>query len=799
MFKNYFSVAFRTIRKHKLYSFINIVGLSVGLASFFVIGLFVQMEKSFDDFHEKGDRIFRVVQEQPNNEYLGSNHFGVTPTTLPAAMMEELPWVELATQMADSEVLLTANGQGFNEKGLYATETFFDIFTFPFLEGSATGILSKPENLVVSESLARKMFGRTDVIGESVELVGWSDPLLLTIAAVMEDVPTNSHIQFEFVAPMMANTNWIANQGWGNNSYYTYGLHIPGVAASQIDAEIEALAKRHLKDLPWNKDKPDENLPLFYSQSLRDIHLFSRVNFDLAVLGDHRYVWLFSGVAFLILIMACINYMNLATARAAIRSREVGIRKVAGAAKSQLVRQFIGEAVATAGISCVLSLVLVSLVIPTVNSLVERNIEFSAIFQPVPLLFIVLSSLFVGVVSGSYPALFLSRMQPAAVLKGAIKGKGKSVLRNALVVGQFALGIVMVLGVIVIQQQMNFISEYDTGVERDHVVGVRVRDQDIRTNPDPTLERISQIEGVSAVSSGNNLPIRITSNSTLSKWEGFTEGSEFHLWNGDINFGYESLAGLEFIAGHGFSPDQMVDTEEGLILNQAAIRAMGWTDEEAVGRPLEFQGRTRVLGIVKDFHFQSMHEKIAPLALKFNATRAGFLLAKIDGSNVKPILDQMESIWSSVSQKYPFEYEFLEDAFNKQHQTELRLATVLKMFTVLALLVAGLGLFGLAAFTAQQRTKEIGIRKVLGASVSSVVVLMSKDFGRLVLAAFALGAPVAFLFMKQWLDAFAYKTTIGVTTFVLVGGVALGLAFIAVGFQAVRASLANPVQSLRSE
>ncbi|NQV71676.1 ABC transporter permease [bacterium] len=798
MFKNYLSIAFRTIRKHKLYSFINVVGLAVGLASFFVIGMFVRLEQSFDDFHEKGDRIFRVVQNQPNNLYLGSTHFGVTPAVLPKAMMEEVPSVELATQITNVEALLTVKGKGFNEKGLFATDTFFDVFTFPLVSGDSEGMLSRPEDFVISESLAQKIFGRTDVLGESIEMATFGDPLHLTISGVMKDVPANSHLQFDYVASFMSNTFWLNSDGWGNNSYYTYGLSVPGVTRATIDADIKELADRHLSETSWIKDNPDD-LATFYTQPLREIHLYSRVNFDLAVLGDIRYVWLFSGVAFLILVMACVNYMNLATARAAIRAREVGIRKVAGAARSQLVRQFIGEAVATASIASVLSLGLVALVIPTLNALVERNIQLSSLFQPGPILFILLTGLAVGAISGSYPALFLSRMQPAAVLKGSIKGKSRSSLRNVLVVGQFALGIVMVLGVIVIQQQMTFVSNYDTGVTRDHIVAVRVRDQDIRTDPAPILERIAAISTVSAVSSGNNLPIRITSNSSVSEWEGSNEGDEFHLWNSDINFGYEAISGLQFVAGEGFSREKMVDTEEGLLLNQAAVRALGWTDEEAVGKTLDFQGKTRVLGVLQDFHFQSMRETIAPLALKFDASRSGYLMARIDAKNVPGTLKELKAIWDDASGKYPFEYEFMDDAFNKQYQTELRLASVLKMFTFLALLVAGLGLFGLAAFTAQQRTREIGIRKVLGASVPSIVLLMSKDFGLLVGAAFVIGAPLAYLFMVRWLDAFAYKISIGISTFAWGGAAALVLASIAVGYQAIRASLANPVQSLRSE
>jgi len=798
MLRNYLSIALRTIRKHKLYSFINVVGLSVGLASFFLIGLFVRHEQSFDDFQEKGDRIFRVLQQQPHNMYLGSDHFAVTPSVLPAAMMEEMPSVELATQMDNLEVLLTVNDVGYYESGIRATETFFDLFSFSLISGDRSTLLTSPQDLVLSESLARKIFGRIDVVGEAIEMTSWGDPVLLTVTAVMEDVPTNSHFQFDFVASLSTDNSWLNSQGWGNNSYYTYGLAKPGTSQEQLDREVKAMADGHQQQTTWIQENPDR-IATFYTQQLKDVHLRSRVNFDPAVQGDIRYIWLFSAVAFLILLTACINYMNLATARAAVRGKEVGIRKVSGAGQSQLIRQFIGESVVTAGIATVLSLGLVVLVLPALNAIVERQIELSEILQPGPLALILLTGLAVGFLSGSYPALFLSRMQPATILKGSGTGNRRSTLRNILVVGQFAIGIVMVLGVVVIQQQMTFISNFDTGVERDHIVSIRVRDQDIRSNPQTVLEQMEALSGVLEVSSASSLPIRVTSNSMVKDWEGSNEGDEFHLWNGDINFGYEQMVGFQFVAGGGYSVDQQVDAEEGIILNQAAVKALGWTDEGAVGRELDFRGRSRILGVVQDYHFQTMHEIIAPLAIMYNPSRSSYLLAKIDAVNVSQSLSQLESVWSSVADKYPFDYEFLDDAFSQQYQTELRLSSILRMFTFLALFVAGLGLFGLAAFTAQQRTREIGIRKVLGASVPSIVLMMSQEFGRLVIVSFLIGAPLSFLFMKQWLDAFAYKTEIGIFTFVVVGVMALLLALTAVGFQAIRASMADPVRSLRSE
>ena len=796
MFRNYVTSAFRALRKHRLYSFINIGGLAVGLTAFFLIGLFVRHERSFDQFHENGDRIFRVVQEQPGNMYLGSNHFAVTPKPLVTALVDEVPGVEAATQLTELSALLRIGETGYLEEGIMATNPFFDMFTFPLLQGSANGLLSEPDHIVVSESLARKLYGRTDVVGEQLEFVYYDDPLMLTVQAVMADVPSNSQLQFDYVVSFLASESWVASSRWGNNSYTTYGLTSAPMSAQLLDERVDAMAKAHMAELSWIKDSP-ERMPRFYTQKLTDIHLHSRINFDMALVGDIRYIWLFSGVALLILITACINYMNLATARAGVRAREVGIRKVAGADRRQLIGQFIGEAVATSMTALVAAAALTALILPAVNSVFERDIRVTELISAGPILFMILTALVVGVVSGSWPAFKMSAMRPAIILKGSGTGRRHSFLRNALVVSQFAMGIVLVLGVLVIQRQMDFISSTDTGVQRDQLVAIRVQNNELRRNADSLVERMASIPGVSGVTRSSHLPIRITSNSGVSDWEGAPADASFHLWNTRVGEHFEELSGLTFVAGNGFSKDRVTDLEEGLVVNESAIRALGWDVESAVGRTLEFQGRSRILGVVQDFHFQSLHETIAPMALLFDESRTTYVILRVDSGNMQPVMAEIGERWKEFAEGYPLNSEFLDDAFRKQYETEFRLAAILRMFTLLALFVAGLGLFGLAAYTAQQRTREIGIRKVLGASPSSVVFLLSAEFGKLVFIAFILGAPLAWLGMNQWLEAFAYRTSIGAGTLLAVGGVCLALALASVGFQAVRAALLDPVKSLR--
>ena len=798
MLRNYLQVAFRSLDRHRLYSLINILGLSIGLAAFFLIGLFVRQEKSFDQFHEKADRIFRVVQEQPQNMYLGSNHFAVTPRPLLEALTDEIPGVEASVQVNDLEALLVVDDNGFVEPGLMASKDFFHIFSFPLDAGNPAEALSQPNQIVLTRSMADRLFGSRDVIGRLVEYTYYSTERTLSVSGIMPDPPSNSQLQFNYVVSYQTSTSWAEGGQWGNNSYITYGLLSEPVDVTRLDANLSTMVETHMGGLDWISENPDR-LPRFYAQPLTDIHLHSRVNFDPAVLGDIRYVRLFTVVAFLILLTACINYMNLATARSAVRAREVGIRKVSGADRPQLMRQFLGESLVTSLIAVAGAFLISLWALGPLGQLLERDMAATSLIEAGPILFLLGTALLVGVLAGSWPAFFMSSMQPSLVLKGALPGHRKSVLRNVLVIGQFGLGIILVVGVVVIQKQMAFIGGFDTGLVRDRIVSLQVRDNDTRADASTLLESLEAVPGVQAVSTAGHVPVRISSNTSLRNWEGAPEDASFHLWNTNIGSGFESMFDLTFVAGAGFSEERATDHEEGIILNEAAIRAMGWNSSEAVGREIDFRGDKRIIGIVQDFHFQSLREEIAPLALWYTDERSGYILVRIDGNRTQEILGELEATWKQHVSGYPMDLSFLDDAFQEQYASELRLSRVLRWFTFLALIVAALGLFGLASYTAQQRTREIGIRKALGASAPSLIVLLSREFGRLVLIAFILGAPVAWIAMQQWLAVFAYKVDVGLVTLLMVGFATALVAFASVGFQAVRASMADPVKSLRHE
>jgi len=798
MLRNYLQVAFRSLRRHRLYSLINILGLAIGLAAFFLIGLFVRHERSFDRFHDHADRIFRVVQEQPQNVYMGSNHFAVTPRPLLEALVDEMPGVEASVQLSDLSALLQVDDEGFFEEGLMASRDFFRVFSFPLMAGDPATALAEPDRIVLTRSAAERLFGTTDVIGKTIDYSYYSTERVLHVSGVMDDVPSNSQLRFDYVISYLTSTSWSEGGQWGNNSYITYGLLSTPIEPSVLDAQLATMVDTHMSGLEWIQDGRGE-LPRFYVQPLTDIHLHSRVNFDPAVLGDVRYIRLFTVVAFLILVTACINYMNLATARSAVRSREIGIRKVSGADRRQLAGQFLGEAVGTSFVAVIIAFVLSALALRPLGMLLERDIAITNLIEPGPVLFLLGTAAMVGLVAGSWPALIMSSMKPVSVLKGSVPGHRRSWMRSVLVVGQFCLGIILTVGVVVIRQQMDFVTGFDTGLERDQIIAMQVRDSAVREDATPIMHSLRAIPGVEAVTAASNTPIRIGSNSTVREWEGAPEDAAFHLWNVQIGGGFESMFELEFLAGEPFDPGRIPDQEEGIILNEAAVAALGWSADDAVGRRLEFQGRERVLGVVKDFHFQSLREEIAPLALLYNAGRSGHIMARVNAQQLDTILPAVEAVWKQHVDGYPLDLTFLDDAFRAQYESDLRLSRILELFTMLALFVAALGLFGLAAFTAQQRTREIGIRKALGASASSLVVLLSRDFGRLVLIAFLLGAPVAWLAMNRWLSSYAYHIDVGIQTMLLVGAAAAFVAVSSVGYQAIRTSRADPVTSLRHE
>ena len=799
MLTNYLKIAYRTLLRQKGYAAINVVGLAVGLACFILIGLFVRFELSYDRFHEKADRIYRIAKEDPGTDYLGTNRFAVTPAPLVPALMDAFPEVEHAVQIDPVEVLLGWEGNRFYEEGLYATEHFFDVFSFELLQGDPQTALVEPNAILLTASLARKYFGEADPVGQTLTSVRGSDEGTLTVAGIVADPPPNSHVTFDYLLSMVTSDEYrdlLAAGEWDSSNYRTYVSLRPDYDLAAFEAKLVALARDRLGGLHYYQENPDR-ISVYFPQALTDIHLRSRLNFELGSGGDVRYVYLFSAIGLLILLIACVNYMNLATARSATRAKEVGVRKVVGAHRAQLAGQFLGEAVILSALALGLAVILADAMLPAFNALTAREMTLGWAEQPGFWFAVVGIGLGVGLLSGSYPAFVLSGFKPAGVMKGVLRRKGRATPRNVLVVVQFAITTALVVGTLAIHQQLRYVQTSDTGMDRDHVVSILVRDRAARAQYDALKQALAQHAGVAGVTASQHSPTQIAGQSGMSAWEGAEEGQRVAVYNAAVQPGFAEVFGIEMVEGRAFSEERASDGG-GALINETLARQLGW--ETSVGKWINIHGwEMPVIGVMGDFNFLSFRQEIAPLALYNDAAWFTRVLVRVRPERTREALTHLEATMAAFSPAYPFEYEFVDDAYDRMYQTEVRLGELFGYFTVLALLVACLGLLGLAAFAAEQRTKEVGVRKVLGASVTSVVALLSKDFLKLVAIAFAIAAPVAYLAMQRWLEGFAYRVELGLGVFLLAGGLALAVALVAVSYHAIKAATADPVKSLRYE
>ncbi|MFT7552822.1 MAG: putative ABC transport system permease protein [Rhodothermales bacterium] len=632
-------------------------------------------------------------------------------------------------------------------------------------------------------------------MGQSVEFSYYDTELSLTVTGVVAAPPSNSHFSFDFIVPMATDeghAHGLAENRWGSNSWYTYAKLKPGADPIDFAERVAELGHRHLSDAEWYRDNPDRRTD-YYPQALTDIHLRSHINFEIAPTGDIRYVLLFGLIALAILFTASVNYMNLSTARASTRAKEIGIRKASGADRSQLMGQFLGESVVVTLFALVLAVAFVALTQGLFQTLVGREIPGRLLFDAKAIGGGLLIGMFVGVLSGSYPALVMWRFRPVDVLKGNVpRPGGRPTLRNGLVVVQFSVGVILIFATIVVGRQLNFMGTAETGIERDQVVAIRVRDRW------PALSgELSAVPAVLAVSSSSSLPTQINSQNGVEDWTAHEEGQSLPIYTAFVNFGYEDLLGLELVEGRGFS-EEFADERVGLLINETARKALGW--ETAVGKTIDLDDRgTEVVGVLKDFHFHSFRQEIAPLALGLRTSRITRILLKIGPEAMPETIAGIGGVMERFSPDYPFEYEFLDDAYDQMYQSDRQLGSIFRAFTAIALLIACLGLFGMAAFMAQLRTKEIGVRKVLGASLGSIMVMMSRDLGRLVVVAVFIGGPLAYFGMQRWLDGFAYRIEPGWSVFAMTAGSALLVAWLTVAWQSFRAALTDPVRSLRQE
>jgi len=804
MFKNYLKIALRNIKRHKGYSIINIAGLSVGLMCCILILLYVKYEFSYDRYHENADNIYRVVMKFPGIVYMGSDMYNASPGGLKAALMEDFPEVIYATRATRRRAYIYYKNNPFEERGMFFVDPeFFKIFSFPLISGDPETAVKEPFSMLITQKIAKKYFGNEDPVGKIIN-VGRKYDYMVT--GILENCPENSHFTFDILASFnsLYTTDGKENiETWSgfNDLWNTYLLLQENFNPDDLESKFPAMAKKY-----GGEDYEGE----FHLRPLTSIHLHSDINFEIEANGNILYIYLFSAIAFFIMMIACLNYMNLATARAATRFKEIGIRKVVGADRRHIIRQFLGESMIFTITGLFISIIFVELLLPSFGSFIDKNLEFNFCSDYLLLLYLICVALIVGLISGSYPALFMSALKPVNVIKGSLSTgsvrKRSSAFRNSLVVVQFVISIVMIVCTLTVYNQLDFIKNSKLGFKKDHIITGSIFDSNLRNNLELFKTELSRYPQILDVYVNGDLPVTISA-SNYARWEGLAEGEEGHLTYGaEVNYNFLDFFEIELIEGRNFSKEFTTDTSQAFILNETAVKITGWN--EPIGKKYSLWGREGlVIGVIKDFHNTSLHLKVEPMALWLTSPNIPNILnrtindfaIKISSDDIPGTLAFIEDKFKEYSPDYPFNYSFLDERVDRIYRSEQRLGQIFSYFTFIAIFISCLGLFGLASFTAEQRTKEIGIRKVLGASVSGIIMLLSRNFVKWVLAANVLAIPIAYIAMNRWLQNFAYRTHIGIWTFVISVAMALMIALISVSYQSVKAATANPVDSLRYE
>jgi len=775
MLINYLKITIRNIRRNKAYSFINIAGLAIGIASCMLIMLWVQDELSYDRFHEHSDSLYVATF---------SNGSTVTPTALSGFLKAEYPEVLRTSRFAGmgSNLLKCEDTEIYEAGGVMVDPDFVTMFTISFFRGDRETMLNDPNSILISEKLAHKYFGNKDPIGQTMTFAASID---LKVTGVFEDYPTNSHISFEYILPLALSKNWNPNPDtWEYNNIRTYVQLHEGTPVKSVDSKISDVVERH---------RPQDQRPL----SLQPVTQL-RLN-PYHGRGTLTYVYLFSAMAFFILLIACINFINLTTAKSSTRAKEVGVRKTVGAFRAHLIRQFFGESLFLTLIATAVGIGVAILMLPRFNNLSGKSFTWEVFFQQSVLFGIFCILLLTVLIAGSYPALFLSRFQPARVMTGKLKtGMKGGMLRKVLVVVQFSLSVFLVLGTVMIYRQVRFLQERDVGYDREHVVIFRISGQIIQ-NRDTIKTMLLSNPSIQHVTLVDIAPYRWQSNAGVGDvhWEGKTN-QQVKMVMTSVDYDFLDTFGLEMAEGRFFSKEYSTDATESFVVNQAAVKAMEM--ENPIGKMLKvWDYKRRIIGVVKDYHFESLRNPIIPMAMRIDPRWYQQACVRISPHRVSDTLAFLEKKWKEGHPRYPFEYQFLDDMIHSLYRSEQSIGTTVTVFTVLALFISCLGIFGLSSYTAEQRTKEIGIRKVLGASVSSVVKHISKEFVFLVIIANVIAWPLAYFLINQWLQRFAYRVAMGWWTFILVGIVIFVLSLLTISWQIIRAATANPVDSLRYE
>ncbi len=811
MFRNYIKITWRNLVKNKAYSFINITGLAIGLSSFLLIALYVMDELSYDRFFPKADRIYRI---NTDIKFGGANlHMALTSDMMGQLLKKDYPQVEQYTRIYtfSGEKLIKKGNEYITENNIANVDsTFFDVFQLPAIQGNVRHALDEPNTVVLTESAAKKYFGSTHVVGKTIEIKAYKNPFY-KVTAVVKDIPRNSHFHFDFFFSMKN-----VDYQWGqltSHNFYTYLLLKKGTDGKAFEKNFDQYLDKHVlpeaKRFFVNMNSIDDfrkagNLIAYSMMPLTDIHLYSDRSSELSPGGNIQYVYIFSAVALFILLIACINFMNLATARSANRAREVGVRKVLGTEKRQLIFQFLMESTVMVLISLLIAIIIVYAILPLFNHVADKQMELLSLFSVCILPLLIALPFVVGLMAGSYPAFFLSAFKPIEVLKGKLNSGSKSGgLRNVLVVFQFATSIILIAGTIVVYEQLHYIQTKNLGYNKDQVLIINGVSS-LSNNKTAFKNEILQLPGVVSGTISGYLPVSDSyrSDNSHSKEAAMTATNSFNMQRWYIDDEYIKTLGMQIIKGRNFSKDFPTDSEA-VIINETTAKILGYDDPvgKKIYSSIDNEGNTMpltIIGVVQNFNFESLHQNIGPLSFRLGGGE-GFGVFKVHASNIQQLVTQIQNKWKAVAPGLPFSYRFLNESFHGMYRAEQRVGKIALIFSVLAIFIASLGLFGLATFMAEQRTKEIGIRKVLGASVHGIVQMLSKDFIKLVAVAFVFAAPLAWWGMHNWLNDFAYRINIEWWMFAAAGAGALCIALATVSFQAIKAAIANPVSALRTE
>jgi len=799
MLKNIIKVVFRNIKRNKWHSILNIGGLSIGLACSALILFYARFELSFDNYHSKADRIYRLYNEQPGNSFMGTNNFAVNSAPLGKAMESDFPEVESTVNFLfwEGNRYFSVGNKGFFEKDILVAEpSLFKIFDFPLLEGNPENALTEPNSVVLSEDIAKKYFGNIDPVNKTIT---YNNKIALKVTGVLKKVPQNSHfiptiiISFPTIEKLYSKFKGMF--AWGSNSFKTYILLKKNADINSLEKKMPAFLDKYMGDLfkEWGAKKY-----IYHFQPLNDVYLHSNnINFGEGNYNDLQSIYILIALALVILLAACINYVNLSTAKATLKGLEVGVRKVIGAERKELIRQFLGESFILTLIAAVISLLLIELLLPVFSELISESFS-SSIITSFPFLgsFTGLV-LIVGLIAGIYPAFVLSSFDPIRVLKGATQNR-KSGFRSALVVVQFTAAITLIVSSVVILGQLNYIRTQDMGYNRDQVLAIKINSNEESEKIEILKNKLLQSTEIRNATLTSSLPINIGSQSGISSLD--NDGNKKIVKSYQLYTDYDFLDTYEIpvIKGRNFSNRFPSDSKNSFIVNQKFVDEFGWKDP--VGKTFSHNDQTgKIIGVIKDFHMHSLHLPIAPLFVKLSDNYSAYLSLKIRSADMKNTVSEIKETWSEIIKNYPIEYSFVNEDFNKMYEKDERLSEVVFYSTILAIIIASLGLLGLSAFISEQRKKEIGIRKVLGASVTNVVSMLSGKFMMLVVLSNIFAWPLAYYFMKSWLEEFSYRISFNIWFFIIPALLALLLTLVTISVYAIKTALKNPVESLRNE